>query len=256
MSIKTDKSFQFRGKSFFSKGRVGLLKKIKSSLSRPNRENKTLLVFTPNPEQIMLAETDQEFNKFLLEGDILVPDGVGLTIAAKMLGKNKVEQQIERIPGRLLVEDFIKLSIVEKYKILIIGGRDYSQTGTVYINDFEISWDSGYQDVFNPTEDEEVALKKRIKLVQPDIIFVAFGAPMQEKWLIQHREFLSQNNVRLGMAVGGTFDYLLGFAPSPPPWISKMGFEWLFRLVTQPWRFKRQLKLISFLGLVLEESGK
>lgn len=253
MSIKTDKSFQFRGKSFFGKGRAELLKNLKNALSRRNRQNETLLVFTPNPEQIMLAETDQEFNKFLLGADILVPDGVGLTIAAKMLGKNKVEQQIERIPGRLLVEDLIKLSKVEKYKILIIGGRDYSQTGTVVINGFEMSWDPGYLDVFNPTEGEEVALQKRIEQVNPDIIFVAFGAPMQEKWLVQHQQFLSQNNVGLGMAVGGSFDYLLEIVPSPPTWVSKMGFEWLFRLVTQPWRFNRQLKLISFLGLVLEE---
>ncbi|NCN87375.1 MAG: WecB/TagA/CpsF family glycosyltransferase [Candidatus Pacebacteria bacterium] len=253
MSIKTDKSFQFRGKTFFSRGRVELLKNLKNSLSRLNNENDTLLVFTPNPEQIMLAESDQEFNKFLLEADVLVPDGVGLTIAAQLLGEDKNEQQIERIPGRLLVEDLIKISKEDHYKILIIGGRDYSHTGSVSINNFEMSWDSGYLDAFNPTEGEEVALQKRIEQEKPDIIFVAFGAPMQEKWLVKHKDFLSQNNVRLGMVVGGTFDYLLGFVPSPPSWVSKMGFEWLFRLVTQPWRFKRQLKLISFLGLVIEE---
>lgn len=252
MSTKIDKSFQFRGKTFFSNGKAELLKNLKNSLSRVNRENEPLLVFTPNPEQIMLAESDQEFNQFLLEADILVPDGVGLIIAAKILGKNKVEQQIKRIPGRVLVEDLIQLSRAENYKILVIGGRNYSHKGTIIVNNFEMSWDPGYLDVFNPTEGEEVALQARIKKVKPDIIFVAFGAPMQEKWLVQHKELLSQNNVRLGMVVGGTFDYLLGIVPSPPLWVSKMGFEWLFRLVTQPWRYRRQLKLISFLGLVLE----
>ena len=201
----------------------------------------------------MLSESDQEFNQVLQQADVLVPDGVGLTIAAKILGKNEAEQQIQRVPGRLLVEDLIKLAKGESYKVLIIGGRDYSHTGKVMVNGYEMEWTQGYLNAFNPTQGEEVALQKRIEQVKPDIIFVAFGAPMQEKWLVQHKEFLIKQKVRLGMVVGGSFDYLLGIVPSPPSWVSKMGFEWLFRLVTQPWRIKRQLRLINFMMLVMEE---
>ena len=58
------------------------------------------------------------------------------------------------------------------------------------------------------------------------------------------------------MAVGGTFDYLLGIVSRCPEWLSNLGLEWLFRLVTQPWRLKRQLRLIKFVGLVVGEVFK
>ncbi|MDH5533034.1 MAG: WecB/TagA/CpsF family glycosyltransferase [Candidatus Pacebacteria bacterium] len=253
MTIKTDNSFHFRGKDVFGKGHDQLLKNLKKSLSREKSQNRPFLVFTPNPEQIMLAESDSSFNQVLQRADILVPDGVGLVIASKILSTKDNPKIKERIPGRLLVEDIIKIAKEDNLKVLLIGGKDYSQTGMIKVNGVDIDWTNGYLDAFNPTEGEEVALQKRIQQVSPDIIFVAFGAPMQEKWLVQHKEFLNKTNVKLGMAVGGSFDYLLGFVPSPPSWVSKMGFEWLFRLVVQPWRFKRQLKLISFMMLVFEE---
>lgn len=245
-----DRSFQIRGKIIFSKGMSELLKNLKKSLSS---QKETILVFTPNPEQIMLAESSQEFNDYLLQADILVPDGVGLTYAARILGKDDNEQNIERIPGRLLAEEVIKLAEQQNKKILVIGGRDYSTTGKITVSGVEMNWSSAYVDVNNPTEGEEVALRERIEAVKPDIVFVAFGAPAQEEWLVRNREYLSEQGVKIGMVVGGTFDYLLGIVPSPPSWVSKIGLEWLFRLVTQPWRVKRQLKLISFIWLVLEE---
>jgi N-acetylglucosaminyldiphosphoundecaprenol N-acetyl-beta-D-mannosaminyltransferase len=250
MSIKTDNSFHFRGKDVFGKSHEGLLKIIKKSLSG---SKVPFLVFTPNPEQIMLAESDLNFNQVLKQADILVPDGVGLVVASKILSSDSNPKIEERIPGRLLVEDILKVAKSDNHKVLLIGGKDYSQTGKIKVNGVEIDWASGYLDAFNPSQGEEVALQKRIQQVKPDIVFVAFGAPMQEKWLVQHKEMLSKVNVKLGMAVGGSFDYLLGIVPSPPFWVSKMGFEWLFRLVVQPWRFKRQLKLINFMMLVLEE---
>lgn len=250
MTINNDKSFHFRNKAIFSRSKGELLKILKKSFSRGKE---TILLFTPNPEQMVLAEEDQSFNQVLQRGDILIPDGVGLIIASKVLKSNDNSVIEERIPGRVLVEDIIAIAKNDNLKILLIGGKEYSQTGVVSVNGAEIDWTSGYLDAFNPTEGEEVALQERIAQVEPDIIFVAFGAPMQEKWLVKYEALLNQHGVKLGMAVGGTFDYLLKFVPSPPLIISKMGLEWLFRLVTQPWRYKRQLKLISFLGLVLEE---
>lgn len=253
MSIKTYNSFHFRGKHIFGSNKVELLEFFKKSIFRENKQKNVFLAFTPNPEQIVLAESDSGFNQVLKQADILVPDGVGLVVASKILSSDSNPSIKERIPGRVLVEDLLALAKSNKLKVLLIGGRDYSHTGKVKVNGVEIEWDQGYQDVFNPTQGEEVSLKERIDKVKPDILFVAFGAPMQEKWLVSHKEVLSKSNIKLGMAVGGSFDYLLGIVPSPPLWISKIGLEWLFRLVIQPWRYKRQLKLISFMMLVLEE---
>ncbi|MBI2022959.1 WecB/TagA/CpsF family glycosyltransferase, partial [Candidatus Giovannonibacteria bacterium] len=83
-----------------------------------------------------------------------------------------------------------------------------------------------------------------------DILFVAFGFPKQEEWMHEH---LGKIPVRVMVGVGGAFDYISGRVPRAPAWVQKLGFEWLFRLVVQPWRIKRQLALLRFAFLVLRE---
>ncbi len=77
-----------------------------------------------------------------------------------------------------------------------------------------------------------------------DILFVALGAPKQEKWIAAN---LDKIPVKVAMGVGGSFDYLSGNIPRAPKWLRSLSFEWLFRLLVQPWRIKRQLKLAGFL---------
>lgn len=83
-----------------------------------------------------------------------------------------------------------------------------------------------------------------------DILFVAFGAPKQEEWIYVNLDKLP---VKMAMGVGGAFDYLSGAIPRAPKSLRSLGLEWLFRLIIQPWRFKRQLALIEFVILVLKE---
>ncbi len=81
-------------------------------------------------------------------------------------------------------------------------------------------------------------------------MFVAFGSPEQEKWIYQNRASL-QGVTCIG--VGGAFDFIGGRVGRAPRLIQKIGLEWLFRLVKQPWRWKRQLRLVEFVWLVLKE---
>ncbi|MDO8570155.1 MAG: WecB/TagA/CpsF family glycosyltransferase [Candidatus Daviesbacteria bacterium] len=81
-----------------------------------------------------------------------------------------------------------------------------------------------------------------------DILFVAFGQGKQEKWIANN---LKRLPIKVMMGVGGSFDEILGLAPRPPKWILDLKLKWLFRLVTEPWRIKRQLQLVKFLYLVL-----
>ena len=83
-----------------------------------------------------------------------------------------------------------------------------------------------------------------------DILFVAFGAPKQEFWI---NENLNKIPVKIAIGVGGAFDHISGKVPRAPLIIRRLGMEWLFRLIVQPWRFKRQLALIEFIWLVLKE---
>lgn len=250
MEENTDKSFQFRDKTIFSNGRSELLTLVKNVI---NQAKSPFLIFTPNPEQMVLAETDEEFNLELKKADLLLPDGVGLMWASNFLSNEANPPIKERLPGRLIVEDLLKLAKEQKLSTLVIGGRDYTNEESFLINGQKIHWMAGYLDVNNPTDGEEMTVTQLVERVKPDLIFVAFGAPQQEHWLLTHLPLMKTNGVKVGMAVGGTFDYLLGKVPTPPTWVAKMGLEWLFRLVTQPHRFGRQLKLLNFVGLVLEE---
>ena len=86
-----------------------------------------------------------------------------------------------------------------------------------------------------------------------DILFVAFGFPKQEQWIAEN---LDKIPVKVAMGVGGAFDYISGNVPRSPVFIRKLGLEWLFRLIIQPWRLKRQLALFKFIYLVLREKLK
>jgi len=81
-----------------------------------------------------------------------------------------------------------------------------------------------------------------------DILFVAYGMKKQEKWIWRN---LPKIPVKLAIGVGGAFDYLAGAVPRAPGWLRNIGCEWLYRLICQPWRWRRQLNLIRFVWLVL-----
>ena len=101
-------------------------------------------------------------------------------------------------------------------------------------------------------------IKARIRAARPHLLFVAFGAPAQDLWLNRH---LSDCRLRgeaasglVGMGVGASFDYLTGVQRRAPPWVQHAGLEWLYRLIRQPWRLRRQMALPRFAALVMLES--
>ena len=93
-------------------------------------------------------------------------------------------------------------------------------------------------------------LIKGIDDTKPDLLFVAFGMGKQEKFIGDN---WSELDVKLAMGVGGAFDYISGGVSRAPEWMRKSGLEWLHRLFRQPWRWRRQLRLIEFIGLVFRQ---
>ena len=87
--------------------------------------------------------------------------------------------------------------------------------------------------------------------VRVDVLFVALGMVKQERWIYNNREKLKDSGVRLAMGVGGAFDYISGAVPRAPKFMRDAGLEWLFRLLVQPWRLKRQLALLEFVTMVM-----
>ena len=85
---------------------------------------------------------------------------------------------------------------------------------------------------------------KKINRFKPHFLFVAYGAPWQEYWIAEN---LPNLKVKVAMGVGGAFDYISGIIKRAPHWVRQANLEWLFRLICQPWRFKRQLKGVRFI---------
>jgi N-acetylglucosaminyldiphosphoundecaprenol N-acetyl-beta-D-mannosaminyltransferase len=98
----------------------------------------------------------------------------------------------------------------------------------------------------DPGEDE-VAVT-RIRAARPQILFVAYGAPAQDKWIVRNRDRLK---VPVMIGVGGAFDFVAGTATRAPVWVQRLGLEWLHRLIHQPWRWRRMLTLPRFVWAVL-----
>ncbi|PIR64389.1 MAG: glycosyltransferase [Candidatus Pacebacteria bacterium CG10_big_fil_rev_8_21_14_0_10_36_11] len=255
---KTDETVLLLGRSLFSNDIDSLLNTIKQKIIRPKE---TLVVYTPNPEQIVLAQKDNKFSQVLNKGDILIPDGVGVVLASKILSLWHNKPAVKtRIAGVDLVKKLLGLAGENNWKVLLLGGKGYDKglhhvwnSGIAKETKLSLIWESGYEDISQPSKEEESDIQSLIKKTKPDVVFVAFGAPWQELWLDEHRELLSNSGVKLGMAVGGSFDMLFGKIKRAPLFMRAMGLEWLYRLIQEPWRWRRQLQLFVFMGLVLRE---
>ncbi|WP_258871229.1 WecB/TagA/CpsF family glycosyltransferase, partial [Halobacillus trueperi] len=98
-------------------------------------------------------------------------------------------------------------------------------------------------------EKDQDHIKDTINQAKPDIVFVALGSPRQEYWIVDHME---EMDAKVFQGVGGSFDVLSGRVKRAPAVFQKVGLEWLYRLIKEPWRIKRQIKLPTFLLKVLK----
>ena len=206
---------------------------------------KKYFIVTPNPEILMLALKDMYYKKILNSAKLALPDGVGVMIAGKILNK----ELREKITGVDLVESLCRAVEEKPITVGFLGaGLAVAEQTTECLKKKLPSLKVVFAASGNP-DDKTVALVKDSKK-EIDILFVAFGSPKQEIWIYENLDKLP---VKIAIGVGGAFDLISGKIKRAPLWIQKAGFEWLFRLINQPWRAKRQLALIKFIFLVLKE---
>lgn len=187
-------------------------------------------IATVNPEFLVTAQRDEAFKTILNNTDLNVPDGFGLKFGAWVSG-----QKIgERITGVDLTWEICKLASEKGYSVFFLGGaEDIAQKAAHRIK--LLNSNLKIAGTYSGTPDEE-GIVERINNTEADILLVAFGAPKQEKFIANNKQALK---VKLAMGVGGTFDYIAGVVPYAPKWVRKIGLEWLYRLFTQPKRWKR-----------------
>ncbi len=239
--------------------------------------HKKFLIATLNPEIVMRAQKDRKLAEILNSADLVLPDGTGLAQAAKFLRLPNSENAFFRpiilflqgiivglatffkrgwlfhsfnlIKGRELFLDLCKVANKKRWRVFLLGGENGVADETKQVlkrnlKRIEIKALDGpmLSLAANPVSKKDKKIEDRtvsaINKFKPHLLFVAFGAPKQEKWL---SKWLPKLNIGGAMVVGGAFDYIAGRSKLPPVWIEEIGLEWTWRLIAEPWRLKRVL---------------
>ncbi|MDO4681782.1 MAG: WecB/TagA/CpsF family glycosyltransferase [Lautropia sp.] len=231
------------------------------SLARHHRTetSQPALVFSMNAEKSVQSNQDLAVRQLLQKATILIPDGIGTCIGARLL--NGV--RMRRVPGSELMPALCDRAEREGLSVYLYGASPASNRGA--IQTMKKRWprlkivgaSHGFMEPGNKTDvatpDDPASadtVAARITKARPDIVFVGLGSPRQEKWMADVGTHLP---VGLLQGVGGTIDVLSGTASRAPDIWCRLGLEWLYRLIQNPKRWRRQLALPRFMGLVLRE---
>ncbi len=205
-------------------------------------------IVTANAEIIYQASKNEKMKNVINAAQMVTADGSGVVWASRQLG----QPLAQRVTGIDLVNSICEQSAKDKWKIYILGSAPgVADTAANNIRDkFPgcniVGTHHGY---FN--EQEEVQIIAELEQLQPDVLFVALGAPKQEYWIADH---IQQLNIPVAMGIGGSMDVLSGNVKRAPKWMQKMSLEWLYRLLIQPTRFKRVLALPKFMLAVKKQA--
>lgn len=244
---------------------------VRANIAKPG----SFFITTPNPEMVVYAQKDRAFEDILNSADLSIPDGIGLAQATAFLSlrspknilvrffvlifqglwvglstfvnKKWLVNHLNTIKGRDLFLELMKLANKKRWRVFFLGGTDDEgeKTAKLLSQSFKgvrIDYFSGPKLNKNGTPVAKLDKKRekeaidKINKFSPHLLFVAFGAPKQEKWIYKN---INQLKIGGAMVVGGTFRYISGKARIPPVWIDKVGLEWVWRLFTEPKRMKR-----------------
>lgn len=227
-------------------------------------------VVTTYSEFIVFANRDQKYLEVLNKADLSIPDGIGILWAAWYLSLRSTNmlqslwQYVwtgaslvfrpewtkvvlpEKISGSKLIWDIAKLAAQKKYSIAMIGGTD--SVATKASQKLKEHFPQLQVKLAVSDEPFDEQLVQEIANSNSDILCIAYAPPKQEKWIAQN---LSQLNVKVAIGLGGTFDYLAGKRKYAPSWVIKLGSEWFWRLITQPWRIKRIWNAFAVFSLII-----
>jgi len=207
--------------------------------------NRPHAVFASNPEKNFSVPKDPDLYRVFSEADLLIPDGIGMVMAARIL-HNAI---LERVPGSEFIFDICSLAEKECYRIFLYGaGEDINRRSAEvlaarYPRLMIAGRSNGYV-----SQAEMPRLIGQINESRAEILFIALGSPKQEKWFAEHKDSLKY--VRVVQGIGGTLDTIGGAVKRAPEVWRKCWAEWLYRLLSEPERIKRQKWLPVFAFMV------
>lgn len=204
-------------------------------------------VITANPEFVMLARRDADVARIAREADIVVADGAGVVAASRMLG-----DPLPRVPGRLLVDSLVPQLASRRAPIFLLGASPgIAEQAAAALHQRAPDLRIAGCHAGSPDPREDGMTVPRIRESDAEILLVAYGMPKQERWIA--RNLAGLPSVRLAIGVGGVFDQLAGRQRVAPGIMHAIGLEWLWRLLQEPSRWRRQLALPVFALLVLRK---
>jgi N-acetylglucosaminyldiphosphoundecaprenol N-acetyl-beta-D-mannosaminyltransferase len=202
-------------------------------------------IITLNPEMLILAHDDPAFRQVLNGADLNVADGAGLMLAARWLGRPLQE----RVTGSDGIYHLAAHCARRGYRPFLLGaGPGVAEAAAQKLAAKYSGLQVAGTFAGSPRPEDEVDIVARVRDAAPDLLLVAYGVPAEEKWIARNGHRLA---VPAMIGVGGAFDFVAGVTRRAPPWMRRLGLEWLHRLIRQPWRWRRQLALPRFVALVL-----
>jgi len=200
-------------------------------------------VVTPNPEIVWMARRDSALRDAIAGAGLVLADGIGVVLGARILGT----PLRAKIPGI----DFAEMLFAEMAKaaqsVYLLGAKPgiAEEAGRRLAAKYPGLIIAGTSDGYFK-DDEPVV--DAINAARPDVLLVCLGAPRQELWMAKNVKML---DVRLCAGLGGSLDVFAGMVKRAPAFWQKLQLEWLYRLISQPSRIKRMIKLPLFVLAVI-----
>lgn len=202
-------------------------------------------VVTPNSEILYQAQDDSKLLAVLNGASLVLPDGVGVIKASRILKKPLKE----KVAGIEFGEAMLKYCADVGYSVFFLGSKPgIAESAAEKMSEkYPGLIIAGTHDGYFSDNNVVVSL---IKAAEPDMLFVCLGAPKQEFWM---NEYSAGTGAKLICGLGGSLDIFAGAADRAPELWIKLGLEWAYRLIKEPWRIKRQKNLPKFLMYVLKK---
>ena len=216
----------------------GALQRVENFIEHGDRPHS---VFAVNPEKNFSVPRDPNLHKVFRDADLLIPDGIGVVMAARILYR----VGLSRVPGVEMMDEICRLSANKGYRVFIYGAKEEVSAKSVAV--LQKKYPSleivGRANGFVPAE-EMPKLIEQINTSGAQVLFLALGSPRQENWFATYANQL--HTVRVCQGIGGTLDTIAGTVKRAPEFWCNMNLEWLYRLMSEPKRIARQKVLPIF----------
>ena len=207
-------------------------------------EKRTVSVFTPNAEIAQLAVENENIMRLLNGADLLLPDGAGIVLASEILKTPLAE----KVAGVDFGQHILSLAAQKGYPVFLLGGKPgiaalaAKKQKERFPSLAVVGTHDGY---FEKTGKENERILSLIRESGARILFVCFGAPMQEKWIAENKSCLPHVHLLIGL--GGSLDVYAGTVRRAPSFFIRARLEWLYRLIREPRRLRRMMKLPRYI---------